>query len=439
MDQHPIHQQLSLFGLEEALSHARTDDERRLIRAVAEFRDQEPVASYLHSALCTMSLPTRRPADEYEPIIRHDGKYSLMINPRDYPGPGGTRMRVGVPFGAKARLVLIQIMSEAVRTNSREVFLGRSLSHWMRRLGYKSFSGGPQGTMTLFREQVLRLSRCEWTIRRDGENASQLTDVRLTDDLLLWASDGGEFVESIELNPRFHEHLKEHAVPLDERALGQLKDSPTALDLYVWLVYRLPRLSRPTALTWDQVMTHFGNDYAAPRQFRHELRKLLPKVLAFYPNAKVDMAENLVRLYPSLPAVPSNKHFMRSSHLSAVPRLEEKTAKAKVAVASTTAKRGGGKRASGTKSITELFLAALAEQVDGAAMSSWFSDCEIQDTPEGMALVAPSGFAADWIRSHFRQAVDMAGKSLGLPAVEVISRKRAGAADPKTPAKGTLL
>lgn len=428
MDQHPIHQQLSLFGLEEALSLARTPDERRLIQAVAEFREQEPVASYLHSALCTMSLPTRRPADEYEPVIRHDGKYSLMINPRDYPGPGGTRVRVGVPFGAKARLVLIQIMSEAVRTNSREVFLGRSLSHWMRRLGYKSFSGGPQGTMTLFREQVLRLSRCEWTIRRDGENASQLTDVRLTDDLLLWAADGGEFVEAIELNPRFHEHLKEHAVPLDERALGQLKDSPTALDLYVWLVYRLPRLSRPTALTWDQVMTHFGNDYAAPRQFRHELRKLLPKVLAFYPGAKIDMAENLVRLYPSPPAVPSNKHFLRGSHLNAVAQLEHqdsRPAKPKAAA----------RKAAPAKTIGDLFFAALAEQVDAAALASWFNDCELQDTTEGLALVVPSAFAADWIRNHFRQAVDQAGKALGLAAIEIISRKQAGPA--KT--KGSLL
>ena len=29
-----------------------------------------------------MSLPVRRPADEHAPIIRQDGQYTLVINPK---------------------------------------------------------------------------------------------------------------------------------------------------------------------------------------------------------------------------------------------------------------------------------------------------------------------------------------------------------------------
>ena len=42
------------------------------------------------------------------------------------------------------------------------------------------------------------------------------------------------------LTEGFFDHLREHAVPLDENAIRQLRDSATALDLYTWLAYRLP-------------------------------------------------------------------------------------------------------------------------------------------------------------------------------------------------------
>jgi hypothetical protein len=43
---------------------------------------EEPVPNFLHSALCAMSLPVRRPTDETAPIIRRDGQYALAITPR---------------------------------------------------------------------------------------------------------------------------------------------------------------------------------------------------------------------------------------------------------------------------------------------------------------------------------------------------------------------
>src|SRR3546814_14705016 len=44
--------------------------------------DEEPVPAFLHSALCAMSLPTKRPKDDTLPIVREDGRYALAINPR---------------------------------------------------------------------------------------------------------------------------------------------------------------------------------------------------------------------------------------------------------------------------------------------------------------------------------------------------------------------
>jgi hypothetical protein len=66
---------------------------------------------------------------------------------------------VGVPYGSRARLILLYLQSEALRTQSRDIELGRSLHAWLGRLGIpiggKSFKD--------VREQANRLSRCRLT------------------------------------------------------------------------------------------------------------------------------------------------------------------------------------------------------------------------------------------------------------------------------------
>jgi Plasmid encoded RepA protein len=363
---------------------------------------------FLHSALCTMSLPIRRPADEFAPILRQDGRYSMLLQPRSYPDGQGGLVKVGVPFGAKARLVLIHIMTEAVKSANPEVYLGRSLTHWMRRLGYTSFSGGPSGTMTLFREQVRRLARCDWTIRREldeGEGA-QLTDVRISDDLLLWTGPSENFVESLRLNDRFFEHLREHAVPLSEHALYTLRENPTALDLYVWLVYRLPRLQRPTVLSWRQVAQHFGNDYRNIRQFRHELRKILPKVLNIYPEARIDMSEGLVMLSPSPPAVSKTL-------IAYGPTGKGTLVKTQAISASSEPKK---KKKNSQKDVCPLkkaLLTELAKHLEPKTLAAWFDPVVLQDSDQGLALKCPTGFQADYVAAHFRTQLELSYKRLG--------------------------
>ena len=42
---------------------------------------------------------------------------------------------LGVAHGARARLILIYLQTQAVLTNSRETSLGRSMREWMGRTG----------------------------------------------------------------------------------------------------------------------------------------------------------------------------------------------------------------------------------------------------------------------------------------------------------------
>ena len=62
-----------------------------------------------------------------------------------------------LPFGNLPRLLLAWVCTEAVRTQSRELVLGRSLSEFMRTLGIGSTSGGSRGDRTRLRNQMDRL------------------------------------------------------------------------------------------------------------------------------------------------------------------------------------------------------------------------------------------------------------------------------------------
>ena len=63
---------------------------------------------------------------------------------------GGNKL----PFGSLPRLLLAWLSTEAVRTQSRELVLGRSLAEFMRTLGIYNSGGQPQ---TRLRNQMDRL------------------------------------------------------------------------------------------------------------------------------------------------------------------------------------------------------------------------------------------------------------------------------------------
>ena len=271
---------------------------------------EEPVPSFLHSALCAMSLPVRRPADEQAPLIRRDGQYTLMITPKPVieETDGVQRPLVlGMPYGSLPRLILIHVMTAALRDRSRQVLLGASFADWMRRMGFRTISYGPRGSATLIRQQLDRLLACEWMIRwdsangRPGEREFGIKEIKLTNE---WVGldRRNSFSREIYLTEAFYNHLQDHAVPLDECAIRQLRDSATALDLYTWLAYRLPRITaaRPVILSWAQLAAHFGNDRADIRKFRYSLREAWERqVSAVYPAARAEFDTKAVRLYPS--------------------------------------------------------------------------------------------------------------------------------------------
>ncbi len=310
-------------GEQQVRSIATAAGSQLTLDAFLRVQDEEPVPAFLHSALCAMSLPTKRPTDETAPIVREDGKYALAINPKPVLQNENGKMvmrSLGVPYGAYPRVALIYLLSQAVTKRSRDVYLGRNFTEWMRRLGYKSISYGPRGTANLMKEQVDRLLACEWQIRWEGQGASDnafaVRDVKISNEYAGSLDRDGHFAREIRMSEVFYNHLVEHAVPLNEVAVRELKGTPTALDLYTYLAYRLPRVTseRGQYLSWDQLAKHLGND-ADSKRFRQTVRETWSLVSSVYPNANVDLSGKRVILHPS-PAPLERK--LVGSHLRLV-------------------------------------------------------------------------------------------------------------------------
>jgi len=257
--------------------------------------------AYFARILVLATMPHSRPKTSQ--FQRRNGKFTMtMMAPDD----------VGLPFGSIPRLVLAWLSTEAVRTRSRRLELGRSLSAFMRQLGMAP-TGGQRGDITRLRNQMNRLfsttilcSYSDEDIGYDGRRGFLLADkvdlwwdTRRPDDQTLWES-------TITLGERFYQELVEHPVPLDMRALKALKQSPLALDIYAWLTYRMHALRNPVVISWAALEAQFGASYGHTRKFRYEFLRRLKDVRAVYPVARItEVPGQGIQLFPSLTSVPS--------------------------------------------------------------------------------------------------------------------------------------
>ena len=96
-------------------------------------------------ALC--SLPRTNPGNRHQ-YKRKNGPFELVMI-----AGGGNKL----PFGNLPRLLLAWVSTEAVRTQSRVLILGSSLSGFMRKLGISSTDGRGQSRL---RNQMNRLFNC---------------------------------------------------------------------------------------------------------------------------------------------------------------------------------------------------------------------------------------------------------------------------------------
>jgi hypothetical protein len=132
-----VHRLLREAGREAAL---RSDFDRRVVEAAAYLASEDVEIGFLYSGWAQAALPHKRLPDDAPWQITTE-RVTLIVQPGLRAVPGGEPVSVGVPYGSRARLILLYLQSEALRTNSREIELGKSLHAWLRRLEIHPFQG----------------------------------------------------------------------------------------------------------------------------------------------------------------------------------------------------------------------------------------------------------------------------------------------------------
>ena len=254
-------------------------------------------------ALC--SLPRTNPGNRKE-YVRRNGPYALVIS------AGGLNK---LPFGNLPRLLLAWVCTEAVRTQSRMLLLGTSLSEFMRKLGMAPVSGGTTGGRTRLRNQMDRLFNAHISLIYEETQGKATVNSLIADRTELWwnhkRQDAPLLCESkIELGEKFFEEIVAHPVPLNMNILRALKRSSLGLDLYLWVTYRTFTLQDHLHLSWKRLYYQFGSDSARANDkhtvdaFRTDCLRELKKIKMAWPEFNYATGRGVLILSPSKPSIP---------------------------------------------------------------------------------------------------------------------------------------
>ncbi len=283
----------------QAVHHfTRFDQVNQLVSA----SEADPDLGFMARTIALCSLPRSNPGNRLQ-YKRVNGPFTLGM----IAGLGNK-----LPFGNLPRLVLAWVSTEAVRTQSPVLSLGKSLSDFMRALGVYDSSGR---TQTRLRNQMKRLFGCTVTMIYEEPGGFARVSSLVADKHEFWWNERKPDQPSlwdskIELSEDFFNEIINHPVPLDMNTITALKRCSLGLDLYLWLVYRTFPLRAPLRLTWRQLYQQFGAHPAKAdnkfivRNFRQNVLRELKKIKLAWPDLHYATAKGVLILFPSKPAIP---------------------------------------------------------------------------------------------------------------------------------------
>ena len=271
------------------------------VNQLVGIREADPDLGFMARLLALCSLPRTSPGDQKE-YVRRNGPYALVMS------AGGLNK---LPFGNIPRLLLAWVCTEAVRTQSRELILGPSLSEFMRKLGMVSVGGA----RTRLRNQMDRLFNAHVSLIYEDKHGKATVNSQVADRTELWwnhkrPNEPSLWDSKIYLGEAFFNEIIQHPVPLDMNTLKALKRSSLGLDLYLWVAYRTFVLKRPLRLSWPRLYRQFGvdptkaNDNLTVQNFRKECLRELKKIKIAWPGLNYATAKGVLILSPSMPTIP---------------------------------------------------------------------------------------------------------------------------------------
>ncbi len=299
-------------------SHVRptvANDQSRLTKTQARLlsarerilEDRTADITYQHTVFCQTSLPYRDPGSELRIWEREQGQVSLSIEAGRARHPDtGEWVELGLPFGPKARLILMDLNQRALQAQSPTIDVGDSMTAYLARRLDLDTNGR---NIRLLKDQLSRLSTALVRLAvSNGEHGYQV-DAKIVTAFDLWfPKHHGQrmlWPSTVRLSEEYFQSLIHHAVPLCEHAIAALSHSAVALDLYTWLAQRLHRVpeNRPQFIRAVTLKDQFGVEYSRVRDFRRFFGNQLRQVATVYPDARLEFDARGLTLHNSPPPI----------------------------------------------------------------------------------------------------------------------------------------
>ena len=218
------------------------------VNQLVSAREADPDRGFMARMMALCSLPRTNPGNRHR-YVRRNGPYTLVMS------AGGL---CKLPYGNLPRLLISWLCTETVRTQSRELVLGRSLSEFMRTLGVYSSAGGVANRL---RNQMDRLFSATVQLIYEDERGKATVNSLIADSTAFWwnpkrPNERVLWDSKIRLGEDFFNEIISHPVPINMNILTSLKRSSLGLDLYLWLVYRTFTLRAPGTVKLTDLMSN---------------------------------------------------------------------------------------------------------------------------------------------------------------------------------------
>jgi hypothetical protein len=249
---------------------------------------------HIHSVLAICSLPYKSQPLSVREWERKQGKMSLMVTAGKLVSPEGQWVDQPLPYGSRARLLLLHTCSEAIRHNSPVIHIEDSLTGFIRSMGF-SVTGGKNGSLNAFKQQVNALAACTMRIGVWNGSQSRTINTQPFSNINLWLPTKPDqrmlWPSTVTLSQEFFSTLTEHALPVNIHAVKAFAGSSRKLDLLYWMGYRLNSLNKTLHIPWESLREQFGAGYARQNNFRRDFAREIAEIKEVFPKLPVKVSD----------------------------------------------------------------------------------------------------------------------------------------------------
>lgn len=250
-------------------------------------------AMFQHSVLCQAFLPYRDPKSNF--YERTQGKATLVLESGSVlDNKTGKYINNGLPFGARARLILAYANTQAIKTKSPVVSLESCLHTFLKQMGWSTDGRTRKQVEAQIKKILGTQMKVGFVDYQEKGTRVKSSTLQLISDYDLWYSNANEqdalFPSYLKFSNDYFHSLMEHAIPLDERALAALSHNAMAIDIYCWLAQRLHRVPehKPQFVSWQNLKEQFGHGYKTMKKFKEQFRKRLVLARSQYIGARIE-------------------------------------------------------------------------------------------------------------------------------------------------------